>query len=543
VDCARDQDGNIVEAEGAGQGRSYVCPRPGCGGRVFLRQGDWRRAHFAHRPGEGTHACDEYHPAGVGGREAGHPHGPHSTVEDSPRELGLIVDQTDGEWRLGLRLPEVPQGELGDASLSALRQGKVEVSVKAAVVASMSALDLRPGIGTARVPVDPAVQGYVARATGSWPPGIDTRRWDLVARGLDARGTLFRLRGGEWTRLRSGVDVHEGEELVVLGMAPPHVPISPHSATCSPVNGGSSWTYWEVLIPYKPAPSAVDWLRRLGHAVVSRPWTARLATPPHAFGNEGEPICWVGEVPVVSVAASEPGVDVPVLLRTETNSLSASATAAEGGDVFLAVEAQHAGTTNLTVGTTRGPVVSFAFVQMPSRASLLEQLGNTPRVRIRVGEHTAEAWLPSDGKVHVGKEPPEVRVDLGGEGARAVVTIWERGKQRSVRGLSARGAERIVAEAIGKASRIELDAGNFGRIELVPTRGAPEHRARANSRDRLAWFDHVASTATPARGRGTTVLLERPGAPASVSAQRVGPSAIVRSRLALRRQHGAGGNR
>jgi competence CoiA-like predicted nuclease len=43
--------------------RDYWCPAPLCGGRVFLKRGTLYAPHFAHRDGEGSPKCDEYHPA------------------------------------------------------------------------------------------------------------------------------------------------------------------------------------------------------------------------------------------------------------------------------------------------------------------------------------------------------------------------------------------------------------------------------------------------------------------------------------------------
>ncbi len=107
MDRARDlTNGEIVAAEEASRERPYVCRRPGCGGRVYLPHVAIQRPHFRHRPGEGTPACEEY-VASSG--SSGEPVAPIvAAVEDVPTALGLILDQFDGEWRVGLRLPEIP---------------------------------------------------------------------------------------------------------------------------------------------------------------------------------------------------------------------------------------------------------------------------------------------------------------------------------------------------------------------------------------------------------------------------------------------------
>lgn len=542
MDYARDRHGRIVAAESATSG-PYVCPRPGCGGRVFRRDGGERRAHFAHHSGQGTEACDEYSPnvGFLGGDAAASVDG--SAVEDSPSELGLIVDQLDGAWRLGLRLPEIPRDELGEVSLSVLLPASVEVSAGGTLVSRISALDLRSGVGAARVAVHPALQEYRARAAGAWPKTVDTERWHLRANGVDARGTLFRLRGGEWTRLLSGSDVHHGQRLVVLAderMAPP-APLVTETHPRVTVGDGSRWTLWEIRIPEAPVASVIAWLDRLGHAVAPRPWSVELATPPRAFDERGDPVFWIGDVPVISIEAPQTGAEAQVWFRAGTNSFSTSVRAADGGEAFVAIASHQVGITHLIA--ERRAEIKATFIPRPTHAALLEQLKKTPRVRVWIGEVAIEAWRDSKSKVPVNVALPEVRVDLGAEDARARVTVWERGKQRTSRGLNARNVERLITEALPVASRIELDADNFGRVEIVPTRGASERRGGSATSDRLAWFEQVVSLNAPPEQHATTTLLERPRASASLTVRRVGAVALVRSRQVARRRYDAGGNR
>lgn len=542
MDYARDRHGKIVAAEGAAPGQRYVCPRPGCGGGVFLRDGGERRAHFAHRPGEGSEACDEYFPS-VGGEVLSSARG--SSVEDSPNELGLIVDRLDDEWRLGLRLPEIPPDELGDTSLGALRQAQIEVSVGTNVVSRISALDLRSGVGAARVPVQPTVQEYTTRVAGPWPKGIHTARWALQSRGAAAKGTLFRLRRGEWTRIRDGAEVHHGEELVVLGVARPQVPITAEFRTRLAVGGDSYWTYWEVQIPEEVEQGMIDWLGRLGHTIVPRPWSIELATPPRSFDEHGTPSFWLHDRPLVMVAAPRSRDSASVWMRTGTRTSSVRVTAGQSRDVVVAIEAQQVGPTRLTVVAERSTDLNVVFVERPSCDALLGQLRTTPRVRVWIGETLIEAWAraPSPQEVLAQDPSPEVRVDLGSEDARARVTVWEGSRHRTRRGLDRRNAERVVAEALSVASRIELDADNFGRVEFMPARVSCKIADRASAPDRMAWFDHVASLSAAPEQHKATTLFKRPRGSTAYAVRSVDASALVRSRLNLRRRYEAGGNR
>lgn len=542
MDYARDRRNKLVAADGAVAGQLYTCPRPGCGGRVFLRDGGSRRAHFAHHSGGGTEACDEYHPS-MGGEALAHSRGSHSSVEDTAGELGLFVDRIDGEWRLGLKLAEIPPDELGDTSLSALRQAKIEVSVGTNVVSRISALDLRSGIGAARVPVQPTVREYTTRVAGRWPEGIDTARWTLQSRGAAARGTLFRLRRGEWTRLRKGAEVHHGEELVVLGVARPQAPITAEFRTRLAVGGDSYWTYWEVQIPDEVGQGVIDWLDRLGHTIVRRPWSIDLATPPRSLDERGTPSFWLDDKPLVMVAAPRSGDSASVWIKTGTEASSVGAIAGQSRDVVVAIEAQQVGPTQLTVVAERSTDLNVVFVERPSRDALLGQLTTTPRVRVWIGGTLIEAWAHSLQKVPAQDPLPEVRVDLGSEDARASVTVWEGRRRRTSRGLDRRNAERLVTEALSVASRIELDADNFGRIEFTPAPIASKIASRASAPDRMAWFDHVTSVGVSPEQHTATTSFKRPRGSTSLAVRGVDASALVRSRLDLRRRYEAGGNR
>lgn len=544
MDYARDLcSGKVVAAEDASPMRSYACPRPGCGGRVYLPDVVIQRPHFRHYPGEGTPACDEYFPGAGSGGEGGAP--TVVAIEEDPSELGLLLTQFDGRWGLGLRLPEIPSDELGETSLGALRSALVDVYAGRDRLLRVSALDLRPGVGAARVDVVPSLQAFRTQPAGSWPSTIYKDRWLLESRGFEARGALFRLRRGEWMRLLAGSGVHQGETLLVLAdarCAPPNSIVSETHARLS--SGGMQFTIWEVWLPDKPVTSVTAWLARLGHELVPRPWSVELATPARAHSERGEPIFWIGDSPVLTLEAPQRSAEALVAFKTGSNSHSASVRASESRVAHVGIKAREAGLTRFAIAAERSASLDIAFIQRPSRAALLELLAQTPRLRVWIGEQAIEAWQGSTHWVRVtSRELPKVRVDLGADSARSRITVWERGKQRFRRGLDARNAERVIEAALSTGSRIELDADNFGRVELVPILAAADTPRESSASDRLAWHDHVVSLRPHAEELTTPTLLEQPHAPTSLVARRVGSATLIRARLALRRRHKAGGAR
>ncbi len=543
MDYAKDlANGRIVAAEDASRVRAYACPRPGCGGRVYLPRVAIQRPHFRHFPGEGAPACDEYFPGTGSSGEVVAPI--VAAVEDVSTDLGLIIDQLHGAWRVGLRLPEIPQDELGEVSLRDLQPARVDVTAGGSVVSRISALDLRPGVGAARVWVPPAVQEYRSCPAGSWPRTIGTLRWELRSRGLEVHGTLFRLRGGEWTRLLDNSGVHFGERLLVLAEARLPPPDSIVTETHAEISGGGlRWIIWEVRLPDKPIENVTAWLARLGHDIVPSPWSVDLATPPRGLDGGGKPTFWVGDLAVLTLEAPQRSAEATVWVRLGTSTYNASIRAPESRRVHVAITSHDCEQARIGVLAERSATLDVAFVERPSRESLLKMLATTPRLRVSLGDQVVEAWRTPTCKVPVASHAvPEIRVDLGVDSARARVTVWERGKQRSSRCLDARNLARIIEAALPTASHIEVDADNLGRLEIVLTRAAAMTR-KTSASDRLAWHDHVVSLSPPPEGHTIPTILEQPRAPTSLAVRPVGAATLVRSRQALRRRHEAGGDR
>lgn len=542
MDYARDlHSGKVVAAEDASPVRSYACPRPGCGGRVYFPEVRILRPHFRHYPGSATPECDEYSPgASLGGEGEGPP---LVAVEEEPSELGLVLGQFDGGWGLGLRLPEIPSDELGEAALNSLRSAFIDVFVGSDRIVRVSALDLRPGVGAACVNVAPSLQGFRAQTAGVWPASIDMERWQLQSRGLEAKGTLFRLRRGGWTRLLARSGVYHGEMLLVLADMQCAPPASVVRDVHDPFSSrGLQWTVWEVCIPDEVDSSVAVWLARLGHDLVPRPWSVALATPARGYSERGDPVFWICDSPVLALEAPLPNAEALVTFTTASNAYSASVRASEGRVAHVRAAAQAVGITRLGIAAERNASLDITFIERPPHATLLELLAQTPRLRVWIGEQCLETWISSKHCVRLTSHTiPKVRVDLGADSERARVTVWERGKRRTQRGLADREIASVVESALSTASLIEIDADNFGRIEFTPLLSKSQAIRDSSVNDRLAWRDHFQSMNVRPDELTTPILLGHPRASLSLVARPVSAAALVRARLALRRRREAGG--
>src|SRR5262249_40671051 len=135
-------------------------------------------------------------------------------VEDVVSEpcLGMDVDG-ETQWSLFIRVPEIPNHLFGSAALMSLQSAAVRLRAGVVEVERISGLGIRPGFGIARIAVPPCAQVYQLSPEGVWPVGIQTDRWRSWARGVERRGTVFRLHDGEWLRIRQGSAVEWGEQL------------------------------------------------------------------------------------------------------------------------------------------------------------------------------------------------------------------------------------------------------------------------------------------------------------------------------------------
>ena len=220
------------------------------------------------------------------GPSVGSPARAVASTEDAPEEIGMCLEDAGASWTTYLRVPEIP--DLGNLRLRSLRSGAVEVDA-GGTQHRLSLMELRPGIGAARLAVPPAATSYKVSPKGDWPSAIAQEPWQGSARGLNPRGTLFRLRRGEWVRLKEGSAILNSEREIASGLgvsrnAPPSgcLPEAANVVTHSRV----SWRMWRVVLPTASTASLERWAEDLGVVVREAAWKISLINVPQAFDDE-----------------------------------------------------------------------------------------------------------------------------------------------------------------------------------------------------------------------------------------------------------------
>lgn len=451
--------------------RGYRCPT--CGGRVSLRVGVWREPHFAHFPNEGSLECEDYHAGFGGGSHTYQRHIARPEVEDSADEAGLCLDDLDNDWSLYLRLPEIPNDELGAVSLSSLQSARVEICAGNAPSKTIQAIDLRPGVGSARVYVIPTSDEYSAAPRGKWPSGVSTGRWQLSCDGVRQIGTLFRFRRGEWVRLRTGSVVERGEKLCVVAhsraLPPPGCSPTPVKKILTP---GTVWMMWRVEIPDKPVKDVEQWLEDVGHRVSDPAPRVRILSIPDSFDPLTRlPHFTYSNPIVVKVVAPYAGAKSVLTLCFNSNRISEPVNPGpRSREVFFEVSVAAPGEYSLEVDAEREAVAELNCHEQPKVSNIRRMLNRLPRLRLSVGGDTFEAWSDSGAAITIDrlKNTPDVSIDLGVERSR-IDLYCELGGERLVRLKLLPGeAERLIKEALSKRQpgSLRVDAGALGSINI-----------------------------------------------------------------------------
>lgn len=494
----------IVEAsQSVARGSDYSCPT--CGGRVRLHKGPVIDPYFAHLENEGSPDCDEYYPGGWGGtytramvrRE----------VEDVPGETGLCLDDSEDSWSIYLRLPEIPVQEFASEALGTLKQAQVEIRTGGVAVATLSALELSPGVGSARVSVPLSSDQYQLNPVGTWPNGVNIERWRSPAAGLSEFGVLFRLNRGEWVRLRSGSPVEWGEALCVLAKSKE---IAPLSCTPTLVKGRiHGWALWHIQLPIYSVAGAERWLERLGHSVslpepqlqfLTVPSTVNLETRVAGF-EQGAPL-------VARVVSSQPGERTVVTLKYGSNRFLAATSSEPGSkEGFFQISAGRLGAYSIEINGYLQSAQEFNCV-MPMRVEQLRRLlTGVPRLKLSIGATPFETWTDCTSTLTIDARTatPDVHLDLGTHSARLDLFIQSKSSRRERLQISLQEAERIIAGELSlrQPFLLRVDAGAQGSLNVDVATSDSRRGAKPTNRI-SAWIARAA-----AEGDGHDKVLSR----------------------------------
>jgi hypothetical protein len=390
-----------------------------------------------------------------------------------------------------LRLPEL--SELGnDVRLRSLQAGSVEVDASGAM-RRISLLELRPGIGSARLVVPPTINCYNVTPRGVWPSSISQTLWRGVARGLNPRGTIFRMRRGEWVRLKEDSAVELGEELRVVAESRNSPP-----ACCSPqgvgvvIHNRLNWRMWRIVLPIESSPAVERWAEALGVVLLEPVWNLTILSIPHAFDSTRRvPVFGINEALIAKVKSPKPGAQSGISLNISSSSQTITISTASDATAFLAFSAAWPSTNDFLLSNRK--IGWFETKARTTVAELQEILRTVPILRVTVGEYVVQAWtapleIPAPS---YGADPPDfgilpelddLRLGLSWEGSDGV------GREE---GLTRDSIKNRLREFWGKEVEVRICAGALGWVGLRFC--AADKRGVCLSNDRvLRWASFAA---------------------------------------------------
>lgn len=453
--------------------RVYACPA--CGARVHYKRsiGLSPDPIFAHNPHEGSPDCENYYP-GQGGYGVPSPSSltvrARPEVEDAPMEFGLCLEDA-ARWNLYLRIPEVSTTELRNISPRALTTAFVEVE-SPSYVNRLPLVDLRSGTGSSRLTVPPAKAPYKVTTKGAWPPGLDQKRWHSIAHGLNALGTIFRFRHGEWVRLRENTPIEFGEELRVVADQR-HVP----PTDCNPqARGvitlhGESWRMWSIEIPEMNLKRVANWAELLGFELVEPVWDVVLASIPEAINVEDGSFIYPTRHPIiVRLRPPQFSSHVDVALKSGSSRQSNTVSSPGGSDAaFLSISVPWPSSNELVIDYDNRATLQFETRDPCSILDLKKALLAVPLLRLKIGEMEVRSWSdPVDITLpRTGSELPRIEILPHLDDLRLNVE-WS-GETEGLRDeLTREAALRLIRSLIedGKGMHVRIDAGGLGRINF-----------------------------------------------------------------------------
>ena len=257
-------------------------------------------------------------------------------------------------------------------------------------------MDLRPGVGSARLEVPPSMGTYEASPAGQWPNDLSSDRWTGNCKGLNARGTPFVLRKGEWERLKGGDELQLGSEIRIVAdvrNAPPPAcsvevqAIKPHNKL--------EWRAWRVFLPDSVSTALDRWAEAINVTFASRAGEIALLGVPQGFDSNG-PVFTTGHSFIAKIkwAAGEPSAALS--LGTPLGSESTSTWSTQESPTYMAFGIQDSGTTTLTANYDRRTTEIVETAVASTLGEIRNKLRATPRFEIVIGDTTVPPWrIPS----------------------------------------------------------------------------------------------------------------------------------------------------
>jgi len=445
--------------------RAYECPV--CKAEVHYRRamGQSPDPGFAHNAHVARPDCDLYHPS-FGTERAG-PWGEASAPEPV-NEIDLCLDDPlddKGTWSLFLRFPEI--SDLGNARLRALMAGSVSV-VTGSSSASISLMDLRPGVGSARLVVPPSMNTYEASPTGQWPADLASNRWGGTCEGLNPRGTAFVLRKGEWERLRDGGELELGSEIRIIAdarNAPPPacsveaLAIKPHSKL--------EWRVWRVFLPDTISTSLDRWAEAINVTLASPADEVALLGVPQGFDSNG-PVFTTGHSFIAKVKWAGDDSSAALTLGTPLGSESTSTWPTQPSPAYMEFKTADSGATTLTANYDHRTTETIETAVAPTLNEIRSKLHATPRFEIVVCDTTISAWQDAVTLLATAGEaaPPPITISPNFEALQFDVRWTSREGAQSAYGLTAAKVQERLAAVWGQDADFEITAGAFGCIRL-----------------------------------------------------------------------------
>ena len=436
---------------------------------------------FAHNAHAARLDCDLYHPS-FGGEA--------STVwagaleDDGTSEFDLCLDDQEN-WSIYLRFFEI--SDIGNTRLRTLADASVNI-VTGSDSKNISLMELRPGVGSARLVVPPSINSYDATASGKWPADLPSDRWSGSCAGMNLRGTPFVFRNGEWERLRSGVELKLGSEIRIVAEAtnaPPAMYSSGASVTVS--HNKVAWRMWRVSLPDAVSNALDRWAEAIEVSFAQPIDELSLLGVPHGFGPDG-PIFAAGHCFVAKVKWAPGEAQGTLSLRTPLGSESCSTWPTEEFPTYLTFSICDVGMTTLTANFDRRGSVGVETAAGPTPVEVRMKLDTVRPLEIWIGDISVTAWQEAVSlRATPGqRELPPVTILPDHDALRFDMHWTTEDGVKCDYGLTAQMVQHRLAASWGQDANFHINAGSFGSVRLLFLR-PNRSQSRPSSSRAMRW--------------------------------------------------------